>query len=334
MSKTSTSTPFSIAGVGWRVFPYRLYTGKPVIGSRPDPTLAPACCAPRIPCSGPNSATRCTPGVCANRSTSLTSSRLTPVGLVIRPTFLPWTRSSRSCSSTSIPVWKSAAECLSAVVCAAANDTEHANSASSTTIDRQARSIVTLLPLVVGDLRLHRLAAGADLEVVYVPAAAVDLVVGPVAELDVMRVRGQCHGFRLPAFARTRQQPEYLPVNAVRRCIDAAVIIARLQSIPGLERQCGVMVRFDFGDQGPVQIIAITREPCRAAIGRDNRNGVRDIGIDVVQGGDGRRAVAVRMHPVGQHDRDDVVAGVDGQRRTGEALVAGRVRSRQCALIP
>src|SRR6185437_8547691 len=238
MSNTSTSTPFSIAGVGWRVLPYRLYTGKPVTGSRSDPTLAPAWCAPRIPCSGPNSATRRTPGACANRSTSLTSSRSTPVGLVISPTRLPRIRSSRSCSKTSMPVWKSTVECLSAAAGIAANDVEHTHSASSATMVRQARppSIITLLPLVVGDLRLHRLAAGVDLKIVHVPAAAIDLVIGPVAELDEPRIHRQCHRFGLPTIARTRQPIEGLPVNAVRRCLDAAVIVIGLQAIPGLER--------------------------------------------------------------------------------------------------
>src|SRR6185437_13150291 len=246
MSKTSTSTPFSIAGVAWRVLPYRLYTGRPVTGSRDEPTLAPACCAPRMPCSGPNSATRCTPGVCARSSTSLTSSRSTPVGLVIRPTFLPRTRSSRSCSNTSMPVWKSAVECSCAAAAGATSGVEHANSARSATIARRARSIATLVPLIVGDLRLCRMVAGMDLKVVHVPAAAVDLVIGPVAELDVMRVRRQRNRLGLPAVAGARQQTEYLPMDAIGRCLDAAVVVAVLQAVPGLEGQLGVVARLDL----------------------------------------------------------------------------------------
>src|SRR5690242_1482981 len=257
MSKTSTSTPFSIAGVGWRVLPYRLYTGTPVAGSRSDPTLAPACCAPRMPCSGPNSATRWTPGARASRSASPTSSRSTPVGLVIRPTCLPRIRSSRSCRSTSIPVWKPALDGACAAAAGAAIGAQQANSASSATTARRPRSIATLLPLVVGDRRLRRLAAGADLQVIQVPAAAVDFLVGPVAELDVMRIRRQVHGFALPAVAGTRQQTERLPVNAIRRGLDAAVIVVGLQAIPGLERQHCVVVRLDPGGQCPVQVIAI-----------------------------------------------------------------------------
>src|SRR5690348_10621836 len=322
MSNTSTSTPFSIAGVGRRVLPYRLYTGRPVTGSRSDPTLAPACCAPRMPCSGPNSATRWTPGARASRSTSLTSSRSTPVGLVIRPTLLPRIRSSRSCTSTSIPVWKFAAGCSSAAAGAAANDVQHANNISSATPALQRRSISTLLPLIVGDLRRHRLAAGTDLKTAHVPAAAVDLVVGAVAELDVVRIRRQRHGFRLPAVARTRQQAEYLPVNAIRRCLDAAEVVIGLQAIPSLEGQRGAGARFDFCGQRPVQVITVAGKPWRAASGRYDRNGVRDIGVDAMQGGDRRGAVAVRVHPICQHDGNDVVPGVDGQRGAGEAFMA------------
>src|SRR5690242_9092460 len=289
MSNTSTSTPFSIAGVGRRVLPYRLYTGRPVTGSRSDPTLAPAWCAPRMPCSGPNNATRCTPGVCASRSTSLTSSRSTPVGLVIRPTCLPRIRSSRSCSRTSMPVWNAAVECSFVAAGTAADEAKHANKASSATIALHApwRSIITLLPLVVGDLRLRRLPAGMDLKIVHVPATTIDLLVGPVAELDVTRVRRQAHRLGLPPIAGTRQQTECLPVDAIRRCLDAAVIIAVLQAIPGLERQRGAGLLFDRCCQCAVQVVAIARKPCFATLGWDNGDCIRDTGIDVMQRGDG-----------------------------------------------
>src|SRR5690242_5441352 len=202
-----------------------------------------------MPCSGPNSATKCTPGVCARRSTSLTRSRSTPVGLVISPTCLPLIRSSRSCSSTSIPVLNPALALPCAAAAGAANGAAHANSATSAANARQARSITTLLPFVVGDLRLRRLAAGMDLKIVHVPAAAVDLVVGPIAELDVTGIRRQCDRLGPPAVAGARQQIEYLPVDAVGRSFDAAVIVAVLQPIPGPEGQLGIIVRLDLRGQ-------------------------------------------------------------------------------------
>src|SRR5690348_4480873 len=112
-----------------------------------------------------------------------------------------------------MPVWKPG---CCATVGVAADAVAHAHSANSAMTAQWTRSIITLLPFVAGDLRLCRVAAGMNLESVHVPAAAIDLLVGAVAELDVMRVRRQRHGFRLPAVAGTRQHAERLPVDAVR----------------------------------------------------------------------------------------------------------------------
>jgi hypothetical protein len=103
MSNTSASMPRSISGVGLRVSPYSEWMGSPVRSSVPEAIFSPGAAAPRMPCSGENSATNSTASEAASRSMESVPARSTPVWLVISPIRFPRTAAGGFSRNTSIP---------------------------------------------------------------------------------------------------------------------------------------------------------------------------------------------------------------------------------------
>ena len=103
MSYTSTSSPLSISGVGFRVSPYSEWTVSPVRGSFWLATDLPASFFPSSPCSGANSETSLTPGALARISRVSRPRESAPVWLVMSPTRLPLSGSNWLACNVSMP---------------------------------------------------------------------------------------------------------------------------------------------------------------------------------------------------------------------------------------